>query len=568
MADTGGVTPAPRISIVIVCFGKREVTEDCLASLDAVFGPRLGRDVEVVVVDNASPDDTLTLLRAWQDRITVLALPENRNFSGGCNAGAEASRGDVIIFLNNDTIVGPGVLDAIAETASDPSVGIAGMRLVYPDGVLQHGGVVMTTFQGDVTASHVFQHDDGALPAARAVLDMDCVTAACMAMRRDVFFDAGGFDEGYVNGNEDVDLCLRVRVQGLRVVYRGDLSLVHAEGKSRRGASQQDNVARFRDAWASMLDTDDAMAAHVWGARIRPIIPEPPRDLPSTIVVVVGPVRGIGSAADELRALLVGFARAGRPAVAVEPPYGVTEPPLTGELAEVVDQALRREIPVAGLQVEVPSGPSTAAKVHAEAMLRVPDDAWDEHPGGAERRLSDLPSPVVAPDAPGPGGEGLLVHLPTHDAALTAELLDALTAIAPARCRIVPTVTSAGLADRVAAVLPDAELVPPCADEQRWIAWAARADVAVCLDPDDGFGRRALAAAAAGALPVVAAGNRAAATLGAHAIVLPAGPLADTLTGAVALPHGDREARAAHVRETCDPATIARAIVNRARVAA
>ena len=562
------MTPAPRISIVIVCYGKREVTEDCLVSLDAVFGARLGADVEVVVVDNASPDDTLDLLRAWEDRITVVALGENRNFSGGCNAGAQAARGDIVIFLNNDTIVGPGVLDALAETAADPSVGIAGMRLVYPDGVLQHGGVVMTTFKGDVTASHVFQHDDGALPAARAVLDMDCVTAACMAMRRDVFFDVGAFDEGYVNGNEDVDLCLRVRVRGLRVVYRGDLCLVHAEGKSRRGTSQQHNVDRFRDAWASMLDTDDALAATVWGARIRPIIPEPPRDLPSSIVVVVGPVRGIGSAADELRALLVGFARSGRPAVAVEPPYGVTEPPLTGELAEVVDQALRREIPAAGLQIEVPTGPSTAAKVPPEALLRVPDDAWDDNPEGAERRLSALASPVVAPAAPGPGGEGLLVHLPTHDAALTAELLDALAAIAPTRCRVVPTVTDTGLAERVAAALPDAELVAPCADEQRWIAWAARADVALCLDPDDGFGRRALTAAAAGALPVVAAGSRAAATLGGQAVVLAAGRLAETLPSAVAGAAGDREARAAHVRETCDPATVARAIVDRARVAA
>src|SRR4051794_39437984 len=87
MSDVG-----PFASIILVTYGKSRVTEACLQSLDAALGDELGRSFEVIVVDNASPDDTVAMLRSWEPRITVIAKEQNRNFAGGCNDGADVAR--------------------------------------------------------------------------------------------------------------------------------------------------------------------------------------------------------------------------------------------------------------------------------------------------------------------------------------------------------------------------------------------------------------------------------------------------------------------------------------------
>src|SRR4051794_15192174 len=228
---------APSLSIVIVTLGKREVTERCLETLDEAFGDRLGRDVELVLVDNGSPDDTPELLRSWEDRATVILLDENRNYAGGNNVGARAATGDVLVLLNNDTEVFPGVLDALAAQALDPGVAIAGCRLLYPDRTIQHGGCAWWRApDGVVRPFHLFRHEAGDLPAACATFDCDFVTAACIAVRREMFFELGGFDQSYVNGWEDVDLCVRARLTGQRVVYRGDIAVIHREKVTRTAA--------------------------------------------------------------------------------------------------------------------------------------------------------------------------------------------------------------------------------------------------------------------------------------------------------------------------------------------
>ena len=99
---------APRASIITVTYGQRALTEQCLRSLEACLGKALGREWELVMVDNSSPDDTPELLRTRADRATVRLLDHNRNFAGGCNLGASLSRGEVLIFLNSDTVVRPG----------------------------------------------------------------------------------------------------------------------------------------------------------------------------------------------------------------------------------------------------------------------------------------------------------------------------------------------------------------------------------------------------------------------------------------------------------------------------
>src|SRR4051794_1840036 len=224
--------PAPSTiiaSIVIVAWGKRPVTEQCLASLERALGGELGTRYELVLVDNASPDDTAELFARWEDRATVVYRERNENFSGGCNAGARAASGEVLIFLNNDTEVPAGALEVVAEQALEPGVGAVGARLVYPDGTIQHGGVVWHDF-GLTLPHHLFHHSPGDIPAAGAVYDLDAVTGACLAIPRELFFELGGFDDTYVNGLEDIDLCIKVRVAGRPGVYRGGGGIGHHQG--------------------------------------------------------------------------------------------------------------------------------------------------------------------------------------------------------------------------------------------------------------------------------------------------------------------------------------------------
>ena len=205
-----------KASVVVVTYGQRAVTERGLDALAAALGEQLGRTWELVLVDNDSPDDTPALLRQWSDRAEVLLLQHNLNFAGGCNAGAARARGDVLVFLNNDTEVVPGALEALVAQVAEPGVAIAGPRLLFPDGTIQHAGVGFLRNALGVMPQHVFHHQDGLLPAARGTYELDCVTGACLVIRRDVFEQLGGFDEGYRNGLEDVDLCLRARMAGHR----------------------------------------------------------------------------------------------------------------------------------------------------------------------------------------------------------------------------------------------------------------------------------------------------------------------------------------------------------------
>ncbi len=558
---------SPRASIVIVCFGKRELTERCLASLDAALGSQLGDAFELVLVDNASPDTTLQLLDAWRDRATVVALPENRDFAGGCNAGAAASRGEVLVFLNNDTVVEPDTLEPLVETALEPGVGAAGLRLLFADGTVQHAGVVMVenpNLGGAASPYHVFRGEDGDTPAARGTYELDCVTGACLAIPRAVFEECAGFDEGFHNGYEDVDLCLRIRSSGRTIVYRGDLAFLHDEGQTRAGIDDLPNVQRLMRRWRHLLEPDLELAAAAWDATLA--FAQLPRTHPSTAIVVAGQPNGVGPAADEARALLLALERCGAPAVAADYGLQLVRPRIAGATGAALDRALRRALPEQAVMIAVPAGPAAERTLPAAAWVRAVRPSFA---APAARVLAAtpadagwIPPPIDAPTHAGAGGGGVLVSLPAHDEPRTRALLSALAASGDEAVTLVPTVATRRLERLVAELLPHALLHAPVNDEQRWIELAAGADLAVCVDRDDRFERRALTAAAAGATPIVAAGDGpAGAVLGRLATVADAG-LAEALAAARAA-GGRRQQLAALVRAGCDPATVGAALLAR-----
>jgi GT2 family glycosyltransferase len=230
----------PLVSIVIPVFNRADLTRQCLEALrDATPEPAY----EVIVVDNGSTDGTGWFLRTQQaaGRIRTVSNQENRGFGAACNQGAAIARGEYLVLLNNDTVAQRGWLPPLVEAASDPSVGLAGSRLLYPDGRIQHAGIV---WDGRGRLSHVHRFARADDPAVLVPRDFAAVTGACVGMRRATFFELGAFDGDYYMYVEDVDLCLRAWEAGLRVTYCPDSVLVHLENASVTDLAWRDENVR------------------------------------------------------------------------------------------------------------------------------------------------------------------------------------------------------------------------------------------------------------------------------------------------------------------------------------
>jgi len=194
---------------------------------------------EIVIVDDHSTNQqVLNLYRDFSENkqnFRIIKGESPFNFSRACNFGAIKADGDLLLFLNNDTeIISPDWLTNMVGVASLPGVGAVGAKLLYPNGKVQHAGVVIG-LEGH--ASHIFQgiSDDpytfyGHVDWMRNV---SAVTAACMLVPKEVFWQVGGFDERFQIAFGDIDFCLRLRDAGYRIVYTPDATLIHHEGKSR-----------------------------------------------------------------------------------------------------------------------------------------------------------------------------------------------------------------------------------------------------------------------------------------------------------------------------------------------
>jgi len=244
----------PTCSVIVPVYNLAHVTHQCLRRLLAT-APR-DFEVEVVVVDDASRDETPRLLTDYADRVRVVRHRANQGFARSCNDGAAAASGRYLVFLNNDTIPGTGWLDALVRHAeSDPAIGAVGAKLVFTDGRIQHAGMVFDQ-AGDPRNIYVgFPGDHPAVNRSRA---FQAVTGACLLVPRDLFLQAGGFDEAYRNGSEDVDFCLRLGQMGRAVRYCPESTLVHFESVSEgRTAADDQNRRLFRRRWADRIVPDD-----------------------------------------------------------------------------------------------------------------------------------------------------------------------------------------------------------------------------------------------------------------------------------------------------------------------
>ncbi len=245
----------PRASIVVPVYGQLAHTLACLRAI-AAHPPRA--PVELIVVDDASPDDSGVVLPRIEG-LRYRRRAANGGFIAASNEGAALARGEVLVFLNNDTVPQPGWLDALLDTFEQhPGTGLVGAQLLYPDGRLQEaGGLVFA----DGSAWNYGRFGDPRDPRFGYVRDADYLSAAAVAIPRALFERLGGFDTRYAPAYyEDTDLAFAVREAGLRTLYQPRARVLHDEGTSAgtdtgsgMKAAQVHNRAVFADKWRTRL---------------------------------------------------------------------------------------------------------------------------------------------------------------------------------------------------------------------------------------------------------------------------------------------------------------------------
>ncbi len=249
--------PAPLISIIIPTRNGLELVRQCIESLQQSTYPA----VEIIVIDNQSDDPNALAYfdeLATTGRATVLTYDAPFNYSAINNVGVAASHGELICLLNNDIeVISPNWLEEMVGQALRPGVGAVGAKLYYPDDTIQHAGVVLGL--GGV-AGHGHKRsgraDYGYFSRLVLTHEVGAATAACLVVKRDVWDAVGGLDEQHLAvAFNDIDLCLRIRAAGYRVVVTPFAELYHHESVSRGGEDTLEKQERFRGEVRHMLDT-------------------------------------------------------------------------------------------------------------------------------------------------------------------------------------------------------------------------------------------------------------------------------------------------------------------------
>ena len=242
-------TPAPKVSAIVPTKNHAELLETCVNGLlRNTDYPSL----EIAIVDHDSDDMATKILLAKfakDFRVRILRYAGLFNFSAINNFAVANTDGDVLAFLNNDIeIMHPDWLREMVSQVMRPGIGAVGAKLYYPDGNIQHAGVIVGI--GGV-AGHQYCHmpHDFAGPNGETILvrELSAVTGACMLVRRSAFIEAGGFDP--INlpvAFNDIDFCLRLREHGYRNIFTPFAELIHHESASRGVEVTPEKQERFR----------------------------------------------------------------------------------------------------------------------------------------------------------------------------------------------------------------------------------------------------------------------------------------------------------------------------------
>lgn len=245
----------PLVSIVIPVYNQWNYTYSCLQS---ILENNEWIEYEVIIADDVSTDDTVNILD-YVENIKLSRNEENLGFLRNCNKAAKLAAGKYIVFLNNDTNVQKDWLKHLVELMeNDSSIGLAGSKLVYPDGRLQEAGGIIWN---DASGWNYGRLDDPEKPEYNYVKEVDYISGASIMVRTDLWEAIGGFDERYVPAYfEDTDLAFEARRHGYKVVYQPKSVVVHFEGVSHgtdtnsgMKSYQVVNKNRFYKKWQDVL---------------------------------------------------------------------------------------------------------------------------------------------------------------------------------------------------------------------------------------------------------------------------------------------------------------------------
>jgi GT2 family glycosyltransferase len=248
----------PRVSIVIPVFNKVLYTYNCLLTLQ-----NCDQNIaqEVIIVNNASSDETIPLLSQLSGTVKILNNQDNQGFVNACRQGAEIAQGEFVVFLNNDTQVTPGWLSQMLKIMDEqPMVGITGSKLIYPNGYLQEAGGIIFSDASGCNYGRFQDPTDARFNQSRPV---DYCSGASLMIRKTLWQQLGGFDQRFAPAYyEDTDLCFAVRQAGYQVFYCHTSEVIHHEGITagtdlQKGykAYQAINRRKFQAKWWKVLAT-------------------------------------------------------------------------------------------------------------------------------------------------------------------------------------------------------------------------------------------------------------------------------------------------------------------------
>ncbi len=249
------LTAGPSSLSVIVCSRSSRLVERCLTALRATTA---ATRLEIVVVHHQDGNDAAIAEVFSRFGCVVEAYSGEFNFAEMNNRGAARATSQVLLFLNDDVIATQaGWAEVLLSQLGRREVGVVGGRLVYPDGSIQHAGVVVGI--GDGTG-HIArgEYRSDLWPWLDLVRDVSAVTGACLGVRSEVFRDIGGFSGDFPVNYNDIDFCLRARAAGYRVIVDPRISLTHEECQTRRGGTRLVERERFLDRWEHTIGQGDA----------------------------------------------------------------------------------------------------------------------------------------------------------------------------------------------------------------------------------------------------------------------------------------------------------------------
>ena len=247
----------PSVTVIIPTKNQLKLLKACLDSLENTTY----KNYQIAVIDNESDDPkTLEYLKQLTCQVLRIKNPGGKfSFAAINNRAVEQVDSEYVLFLNNDTeVINPRWLSQMVGYAQIPDVGAVGARLLYPDGRIQHAGVIHGLHHG--LAGHAFKlmdkHNRGYLSQAMVTRNYSAVTAACTITPRQLFLELGGFDEdNFAVAYNDVDYGYRLLARGYRCVYCPDAELLHKEGTSRGFTDNPQEVAAFRRKYAGRNDS-------------------------------------------------------------------------------------------------------------------------------------------------------------------------------------------------------------------------------------------------------------------------------------------------------------------------